>query len=95
MDKTQLAGVKFDIAIDKGTYDAIALCPDDSKGKRHLYKDFLVRILKQDGIFIITSCNWTYDELIQFYTKNNEFEYLDEIKIPVMTFGGRAGIIKL
>jgi hypothetical protein len=71
MDKTQFNEIKFDVAIDKGTYDAIALNPVDTKMKRFLYKEFLVRILMSDGLFIITSCNWSFDELVQFYTSDN------------------------
>jgi len=71
LDKSQYPSKKFDIAIDKGTYDAIALCPDNSKAKRLQYKEFLCNILKPNGLFIITSCNWTSAELIEFFTKEN------------------------
>jgi len=71
LDKSQYPSKKFDIGIDKGTYDAIALCPDNSKEKRHMYKQFLCSILKPNGLFIITSCNWTSAELIEFFTKEN------------------------
>jgi len=76
MDKTQFNEIKFNVAIDKGTYDAIALNPDDAKMKRFLYKEFLVRILMSDGLFIITSCNWSFDELVQFYTSDNGNDFL-------------------
>ncbi len=71
MEKNQFENIQFNIAIDKGTYDAIALNPIESKNKRFLYKEFLVRILKSEGLFIITSCNWSLDELVQFYTIDN------------------------
>jgi hypothetical protein len=62
----------FDIAIDKGTYDAIAL-QSDPKIKRLKYKEFLCKTLKpnNDSLFIITSCNWTTKELTEFFTSNN------------------------
>jgi hypothetical protein len=64
---------KFDLAIDKGTYDAIALSPVDPKAKRYQYKKYLCSVLKQqrDSLFIITSCNWTTEELVDFFTENN------------------------
>lgn len=62
---------KFDVGIDKGTYDAIALCPDDPKAKRHAYKAFLVSLLEPNrSIFVITSCNWTREELTSFFTQD-------------------------
>jgi EEF1A lysine methyltransferase 2 len=71
LDKSQYPSKKFDIAIDKGTYDAIALCPEHSKKKRYQYKEFLCNILIPNSLFIITSCNWTSTELIEFFTKEN------------------------
>ena len=72
LDEKKYPEKKFKIAIDKGTYDAIALCPDDPKTKRLLYKKYLCNILESmDSLFIITSCNWTTQELIDFFTSNN------------------------
>ena len=71
LDKQQYPSMKFDIAIDKGTYDAIGLCPIDSKTKRLLYKEFLRSILKDTSTFVITSCNWTKEELKTFFTQEN------------------------
>ncbi|CAF1127719.1 unnamed protein product [Brachionus calyciflorus] len=83
---------KYDIAIDKGTYDAIGLCPDDPRTKRYLYKEFLLRVLANDSLFIITSCNWTSKELENFFTESNEFEIVEEIKAPItFQFGGSTG----
>ncbi len=61
---------KFDIGIDKGTYDAIGLCPSEPKTKRYLYKEFVRSILKENAYFIICSCNWTSNELIEFFTQD-------------------------
>lgn len=63
--------IKFDLALDKGTYDAIGLCPDDPKSKRYKYRHYLTHILKPSALFIITSCNWTTKELVEFFTENN------------------------
>lgn len=84
---------KFDIAIDKGTYDAIALCPIDPKAKRYLYKEFLFKIMKNQAIYVITSCNWTSKELNDFFTEdkgkwilNQDFQKILKIKIFLIEF---------
>jgi EEF1A lysine methyltransferase 2 len=71
LDPSQYPTKKFNLVIDKGTYDAIALSPVNVREKRYLYKDFVKNIInKDDGFFIITSCNWTTDELVAFFTEN-------------------------
>lgn len=54
---------KYDVILDKGTYDAISLNPDDSLSMRSKYISNLLEILQPNGVFIITSCNWTEEEL--------------------------------
>ena len=53
--------------MDKGTYDAISLCPDDARSKRRKYIENVADLLQtgpdKKGLFIITSCNWTEEEL--------------------------------
>ena len=75
LDKTEYAKTTnlYDIAVDKGTYDAIALSPVEPKLKRYQYKEYLCHILRNtdQSLFIITSCNWTSKELIDFFTENN------------------------
>lgn len=56
---------EFNVALDKGTYDAISLNPDEAKTKRQRYKTNVVNMLQSNGLLIITSCNWTDQELIQ------------------------------
>ncbi|RNA19194.1 hypothetical protein BpHYR1_000249 [Brachionus plicatilis] len=83
---------QFDVAIDKGTYDAISLCPDDPKNKRFLYKDYLKKILNQNAFFVITSCNWTSKELQEFFSENKDFKFVEEIKASSsFSFGGSTG----
>ena len=78
LNKDEYLEKKYDIAIDKGTYDAIALSLVDPKQKRLLYKEFLVDTLKKnsESIFIITSCNWTTPELIAFFTSDKGKSFL-------------------
>ncbi|KAG9484639.1 hypothetical protein GDO78_008002 [Eleutherodactylus coqui] len=80
---------QFDIALDKGTFDAVSLDPSGSEEKRKQYLQSLCRSLKPNGIFIITSCNWTKKELLEQF--GNEFEVLDELPTPAFTFGGHSG----
>lgn len=67
-DCPQIFGRTFDLCIDKGTYDAVCLSPDDSREKRLNYAKNILRILSYNGIFVITSCNWTKGELIAQFT---------------------------
>lgn len=57
----------FSVALDKGTYDAICLDPEDSRTKRLKYKTNVFKLLKDNGLFIITSCNWTDKELVDYF----------------------------
>ncbi|XP_057237193.1 EEF1A lysine methyltransferase 2 [Malurus melanocephalus] len=79
----------FDICLDKGTFDAISLDPADAAGKRKLYVGSLSRVLKPEGFFLITSCNWTKEELLNEFREG--FEILDELPTPKFCFGGRIG----
>jgi hypothetical protein len=67
---TERMSEHYDIAIDKGTYDAIGLSPVEPKQKRYQYKDFVKSILKNNSIFLITSCNWTANELVEFFSED-------------------------
>lgn len=62
----------FDICIDKGTFDAISLDPSDAVGKQKLYVGSLCRVLKPEGFFLITSCNWTKEELLNEFREGKE-----------------------
>lgn len=59
----------FDICIDKGTFDAISLNPDNrTEGKTH-YVQTLKDALKDKGFFCITSCNWTKEQLLDRFSE--------------------------
>ncbi|KAJ3700770.1 hypothetical protein LUZ61_004475 [Rhynchospora tenuis] len=55
---------KFQLVLDKGTLDAIALHPDGPV-KRMMYWESVSRLVAPGGILIITSCSSTKDELVQ------------------------------
>lgn len=52
----------FALILDKGTYDVISM-NDESKQKRHKYKENIINLLQPNGMFLIVSCNWTQLEL--------------------------------
>ena len=71
--KRNLGRESFDVCIDKGTYDAISLCPEDAASKRQKYIDNVFELLcspeDTKKFLILTSCNWTKDELIEQFQK--------------------------
>lgn len=64
METTCGKGAPYDVCLDKGTYDAICLCADDVDVKKQRYVDNVYALTKDEGLFIITSCNWTREELL-------------------------------
>ena len=57
----------FDIVIDKGTYDAISLNPDEPAAQRARYISNTLQLIAERGLFVMTSCNWTEHELTQHF----------------------------
>ncbi|XP_053663711.1 EEF1A lysine methyltransferase 2 [Anopheles marshallii] len=82
---------KFKVVHDKGTYDAISLHPEDSKQMRASYITNVHRMLKDDGLFILTSCNWTECELVQSFA--GFFQLRTVIPTPTFKFGGKVGSV--
>ncbi|XP_046626397.1 EEF1A lysine methyltransferase 2 [Neodiprion virginianus] len=82
-------GSTFRVAHDKGTYDAVSLNPDNPKEKREKYIKNVKEMLDPQGILIITSCNWTEDELINHF--KIYFELLHSIPTPSFRFAGQTG----
>ncbi|GFO07459.1 protein-lysine N-methyltransferase mettl10 [Plakobranchus ocellatus] len=80
---------KFDICLDKGTYDAISLHDPSDPTDRRLYATHVHSLLTDQGRLIITSCNWTKDQLVLHFEK--EFELVHELPAPSFTFGGKKG----
>lgn len=58
----------FKVVHDKGTYDAISLNPEDPTLKRQKYIENIHRILLPKGYLVLTSCNWTKEELLKHFT---------------------------
>ncbi|KAJ3079820.1 hypothetical protein HK102_003489 [Quaeritorhiza haematococci] len=97
---------KFDLVLDKGTYDAITLAPAlevartrvgggaggksvTSKAIADFYAPVVSEMMKSGGLFLITSCNWTEEELVAKF--KDYFEFHSRVKYPSFTFGGVTG----
>ncbi|KAF3931003.1 hypothetical protein ABW20_dc0101625 [Dactylellina cionopaga] len=88
----------FDVVLDKGTFDAISLSDEllsDGSGRRvyEVYPEKVATWVKADsGILLITSCNWTEEELIRRMTvESSGLEVKGRVKYPEFTFGGKRG----
>lgn len=79
----------FHVCVDKGTFDAISLHPDGAAEKRRQYVASLSRALGVRGFFLITSCNWTAEELLTEFREG--FELVEVLPTPRFSFGGRSG----
>lgn len=90
---------EWDVVLDKGTFDAISLSPEtDSLGRRDFenYPSRVKALVNYGGLFIITSCNWTQEELIGWFAGNADpefgtFKLMDSLKYAQFKFGGKSG----
>ncbi|KAI9599491.1 S-adenosyl-L-methionine-dependent methyltransferase [Syncephalis fuscata] len=89
---------RFNVVLDKGTYDAISLHPDQrtareqgNRGPADLYVDAAAHLLNDTttGLLLITSCNWTRAELESRF--QSHFDYYRHVHYPSFTFGGATG----
>lgn len=92
----------FDLVLDKGTFDAISLSSetymDTEQNERRVgqkYPPLVATLVKRGGFFLITSCNWTEEEVIRWFTSTagmeDVFEVYHRIKYPTFEFGGQKG----
>uniref|UniRef100_A0A915BK00 Protein-lysine N-methyltransferase n=1 Tax=Parascaris univalens TaxID=6257 RepID=A0A915BK00_PARUN len=82
---------RYDIVMDKGTWDAMSLCAEKEHRLSH-YRNFIVNIITIKGIFIIFSCNFTKEELRkQFECKELCFE-TEIASTNSIIFGGKSGV---
>ncbi|KAI0342844.1 S-adenosyl-L-methionine-dependent methyltransferase [Trametopsis cervina] len=84
----------WDLVLDKGTYDAIALAEKDDSGKTPAadYPPRIAAIVKPGGYFLITSCNFTEDELlVNFISPGSGLQYHSKVPWPQFSFGGKKG----
>ncbi|PWN48835.1 Metallo-hydrolase/oxidoreductase [Violaceomyces palustris] len=94
-------GRGWDVVLDKGTFDAIALSSKPIEGKLpvDLYTIAVRELVKRPeeeggegggGIFLITSCNFTEEELKLRFEKSG-FKTEHVIPTPSFSFGGSKG----
>ncbi|KAF8206297.1 S-adenosyl-L-methionine-dependent methyltransferase [Mycena galopus ATCC 62051] len=85
----------WDLLLDKGTFDAIALAEKDADGTSPAarYPVRVARLLKPGARFLITSCNFTEDELrATFEAPDTGLVYHSRIQHKTFTFGGRVAV---
>nr|AEE63106.1 unknown [Dendroctonus ponderosae] len=83
-------GSIYDVVHDKGTYDAISLS-ENSKDACHKYISSVKSALKENGHFLITSCNWTHSELEEQFKAF--FALHTNIPTTQFKFGGKIGSV--
>jgi len=86
----------WDLILDKGTFDAISLGKKDEDGyaPHRQYPQRLSALMKPGGRFLITSCNFTEDELKSvFLVPETGLVYHSRVQHPTFTFGGKSGSI--
>ena len=94
------SGSGFDLVLDKGTFDAISLSSEtitDPNGTQRriceLYPSKAIQMVKLGGFLLVTSCNWTEDEVVRWFTssKTGKLEVWGMVKYPKYKFGGQEG----
>ncbi|KXG46713.1 uncharacterized protein PGRI_039640 [Penicillium griseofulvum] len=86
----------FDIVLDKGTFDAVSLA-DDAKTTRvcERYPDIARRLVRRGGFLVVTTCNWTEEELVHWFTADrtsgDRLAVWGRVEYPRFRFGGHEG----
>lgn len=65
-------GKKYKVLLDKGTFDAISLMENFGSSMRERYLKTTDNLLEDDGFFLIVTCNWTTDEIVQHMASRTE-----------------------
>jgi len=84
----------FEVVLDKGTFDAISLSDEALDGRRvvECYPDKVAGVLKKGGWLVVTSCNWTEEELKRrIEAECAELRWFGKVKYSSFTFGGQKG----
>ncbi|KAI1144396.1 putative S-adenosylmethionine-dependent methyltransferase of the seven beta-strand family [Hypoxylon sp. FL0543] len=95
----------WDVVLDKGTFDAISLSSETDPATGHRvaesYKSRITPLVRENGLFVVTSCNWTEPELLSWFegvkedddeeAKQWRFEQVGRVEYPSFSFGGVKG----
>lgn len=85
----------FDIVLDKGTFDAISLSEEMVAEKRvcERYPGIVVGLVRKGGFLVVTSCNWTEDEIVRWFVEGTkeELKVWGRVEYPRFRFGGKEG----
>ena len=77
-----LHGRKFDVLFDKGTYDAVSLDPEGARIQRDKYIDNVSGMINDGAFLVITSCNWTKEELSRHFQDRKVLIYVCSTGVP-------------
>lgn len=83
----------WDVVLDKGTFDAVSLSAEtDGQGRRVCegYREKAEGLVKKGGLLLVTSCNWTEEELKGWFG-GRELEVVGRVEYPAFKFGGMTG----
>ncbi|AET39383.1 Efm4p Ecym_4320 [Eremothecium cymbalariae DBVPG len=83
---------RFDVVLDKGTLDAIALT-EEGRTAVEKYASVVDRVLEHNGVFLITSCNFTEEELVEIVEGASSLRKWRHIEYPAFVFGGVKGSV--
>lgn len=97
-DDTWRSGKEWDVVLDKGTLDAIALAdsryPDPAGAAAltgvQVYPLRVHSLLARNGVFLITSCNFTETELEAIMAPAG-LAVFGRVRYPTFEFGGSKG----
>ncbi|KAF8543980.1 putative S-adenosylmethionine-dependent methyltransferase of the seven beta-strand family [Trichophaea hybrida] len=85
----------FEVVLDKGTFDAISLSDETLPDGRRIvecYPGKVAGVLKKGGWLIVTSCNWTEEELKRrIEVRCEELKWFGRVEYSNFTFGGQKG----
>jgi EEF1A lysine methyltransferase 2 len=101
-------GEGLDRVLDKGTTDAHSLSsetitsPTDTQHRVcELYPSKVLKMVKPGGFLLVTSCNWTEEEVVHWFTTSKaspesvesvgKLEVWGKVKYPKYKFGGQEG----
>lgn len=89
--RSEFLSSSFDVILDKGTWDAMSLS-DERNSRLKAYIDLLNAVLSDGGLFIIFSCNFTFEEMREQFGQPS-LDILCEVPAShSFSFGGKQGV---